>query len=257
MSLLLQDKIFISTRPEGQSDELALLFSGAGATFIEMPVVKIQPRSLTDSEKKSFLQPEQYQWIVFTSPNGVRYFFENFEEISGNQKLPESIRIAVVGSKTEKVLQSYGYQASFVNPGSTGEDFALSFIQQLKTTGQKPAVLLALGNLARTVIEDQISNYAFCTRINLYETVSHNTRDEEIMQQIANDKYEMILFTSPSGIENFLKLAVNIKQEKIRMACIGETTAGAALKNNIAPLVVAKNSTAKGLFESVVNYYQK
>ena len=81
--------------------------------------------------------------------------------------------------------------------------------------------------------------------------------DKETMQLILSDNYEMLLLTSPSGVRNFLKLAWEIQPEKIRMACIGEITSKAAIENNILPLVVAKNSTIEGLFESVLNYYKK
>lgn len=256
MSLLLHDKIFISTRPEGQSGELAQLFSNAGATVVEMPLVKIQPTQLTEFEIKCFKDLHHFNWLIFTSTNGVRYFFENLIEIQGHQKLPDSLQLAVIGFKTEQVLNGFGYKASFTNPGSTGEDFAGAFSQLLKSENQKSPVLLALGNLARTVIQDQISEVALCTRINLYQTESPESLDEKVMQLILNDNYEMLIFTSPSGVKNFLKLAVKIQPEKIRMACIGETTSKTALENNIIPKVVAKNSSAAGLFESILNCYK-
>jgi uroporphyrinogen-III synthase len=256
MSLLLHDKIFISTRPEGQSGELEQLFSNAGATVVEMPLIKIQPAPLTDEEKKCFKQLHHFNWLIFTSPNGIHYFFENLKEIQGNQHLPESLQMAVIGNKTEQVLNGFGYKASFINPGSTGEDFAGAFIQLIKRENQKPTVLLALGNLARTVIQDQISEIALCTRINTYKTEFPETRNEKVMQLILNDNYEMIIFTSPSGVKNFLKLAGKIQPEKIRIACIGETTSKTAFENNIIPKVVAENSSASGLFDSILNYYK-
>lgn len=256
MSLLLQDKIFISTRPEGQSGELEQLFSSAGAKVVEMPLVKIQPTLLNELELKYFKELHYFNWLIFTSTNGVRYFFENLKEIQGNHKLPESLQLAVIGIKTEQVLNSYGYKVSFINPGSTGEDFAHAFRQELKRENQKPSVLLALGNLARTVIQDQLSEVAVCTRVNLYKTELPETLDENVMQLILNDNYEMLIFTSPSGVKNFLNLAGKIQPQKIRMACIGETTSKTAFENNIIPKVVAKNSSAEGLFESILNHYK-
>ncbi len=256
MSGLLQDKIFISTRPEGQSDELAQLFTEAGATLLEMPLIKIQPIRLTEKEAKCIQNLVNFDWLIFTSPNGVTCFFDNLIEISGNHNLPESVQMAVIGNKTEKVLISYGHTASFKNPGSTGEDFAEAFIQQLKNTNHKPKILLALGNLARTVIQDKLNEFADCTRINLYETNPAGNPDEKLLSLILNDKYEMILFTSPSGLNGFLNLSGNLQPEKLRIACIGETTSKTAIENNITPKVVAEKSSAAGLFESIVNYYK-
>lgn len=256
MGDILQDKIFISTRPEGQSGELAQLFTKAGATVIEMPLVKIQPARLSEIEKKYLEQLHHFQWLILTSTNGVRCFFDNLQEIQGNQILPESLQLAVIGNKTEQVLNSFGCKSAFTNPGSTGEDFAESFIQKIQTENTKPNVLLALGNIARNVIQDQLNEFAICTRLNLYETKSPKSLDKKTMQLILSDKYEMLLFTSPSGVKNFLKLSGDIQPEKIRTACIGETTSKAATENNISPFVVAKNSTVVGLFESVLNYYK-
>lgn len=256
MSGLLQDKIFISTRPEGQSEELAQLFLNAGANLLELPLIKIQRTQLREEEKKCILQVNDFHWLVFTSPNGVRYFFENLQELQGSQKLLATIQIAVIGNKTEKVLKSFGYQPSFVNPGSTGEEFAAAFSSLLKSKKHKQKVLLALGKIAREVIQNEINEIAKCSRINLYETLPVETLDEKMWKLISEDKYEMLLFTSPSGINNFVKIAGSINLKNTRMACIGETTAKAAIENNITPKVVAQISTAAGLFESVINYFK-
>jgi uroporphyrinogen-III synthase len=65
----------------------------------------------------------------------------------------------------------------------------------------------------------------------------------------------MVIFTSPSGIQNFLKIWPKSGGQTIRMACIGPTTANAAVKNGFQPLVVAQNSSATGIFESILNFY--
>jgi uroporphyrinogen-III synthase len=65
----------------------------------------------------------------------------------------------------------------------------------------------------------------------------------------------MLIFTSPSGIQNFLKLFSELKIQKIRMACIGDTTANAAREKGFHPLVVAQNSSSAGISESILNYY--
>ena len=64
MSLFLQDKVFISTRPKGQSDELARLFSNAGATLIEMPLIKIQSARLGENEKAYFTNLQQFDCSI-------------------------------------------------------------------------------------------------------------------------------------------------------------------------------------------------
>lgn len=257
MERQLKDKIFISTRPTNKSDELLGLFENAGATLLEMPMIKILPAELTNQELSILNELESFEWLIFTSPNGVQSFFHLLSNVVGNKKLPQSLKIAVVGDKTEHVLNEFDYQASFKNPGSTGEDFADFFFEELKQNSSKPNVLLAFGNLARQVIQNKLSELANCTRVNVYRTTNTATIDKKLIRQIEENKYALLIFTSPSGIKNFIRLKKNIQTENLRIARIGETTAKEAIQNNITPLVIAKNSTALDLFKSISDYYKK
>jgi uroporphyrinogen-III synthase len=75
--------------------------------------------------------------MILTSSNGVRYFFEILQEVTGNQKLPQNLQIAVIGEKTQKTLAEFGYSAAFVNPGSTAEDFVEPFARQISILKNK------------------------------------------------------------------------------------------------------------------------
>jgi uroporphyrinogen-III synthase len=252
----LKNKLFISTRPAGRSDEMKNLFESAGAELLEMPLIKIKPISISVEEINLLEKIEQFDWLIMTSANGVQFFFETFNKISEKQKLSAHLKIAVIGNKTQKKLEEYGYSPDFVNPGNTAEDFSEAFLKYLQKEKNQPEILLALGKLARTVIQDALTDIATCTRIDFYTTVLPDTVDQNIMNQIKEDRYEMLIFTSPSGIKNFLKISGLQTPEKLRVACIGEITARTAKENNIGPLVVAEKATAKGLVDSIMNYYK-
>ena len=254
MKTPLKNKLFISTRPKGQSNELNHLLKNAGAETIDMPLIEIKTAVLTNHESILFNEMEKFQWLIFTSPNGVRNFFEILNE-KKIPILPITIQIAVIGKKTENVLASFGYSPAFVNPGNTGEDFVKAFIQKIKNISNQPRILLALGNLARTIIQDELSDYADCTRVNVYETAIPDSLEKKTVQRIKDNRYEMLIFTSPSAIQNFMTLINNIPDENIRLACIGETTAREARKQGIQPLVVAEDASAKGIVDSIIQYY--
>ena len=198
---------------------------------------------------------DRFDWLILTSANGVHYFFENFINISTNKKLPDQLKIGVIGNKTQRKLEEYGYSPNFINPGNTAEDFSEAFLKHLQKEKLQPKILLALGKLARTVIQDELKNIANCTRIDFYTTVIPESIDPNILKRIEEDRYEMLIFTSPSGIKNFLKISGVKQPEKLRIACIGETTAGTANENGIDPLVIAEDASAKGLTNSIINYY--
>jgi uroporphyrinogen-III synthase len=255
MKLPLQNKLFISTRPAGTSGELSRLLHEAGASLLEFPLIEIKPASLSSEEKQLFSRLEQFQWMIFTSPNGVRYFFEILQEVTGTQKLPESMQIAVIGDKTSKTLKKYGYNPTFVNPGSTAEDFAEPFARHIAAEKLKPKVVLPLGNLARTVIQDHLKKLADCTRIDIYQTEMPEKVNKIIAEKIETNLYDMLIFTSPSGIYHFTELFPKLNKKNIRMACIGDITAGAARQKGFEPLAVAQSSSPEGIVESILNYY--
>jgi uroporphyrinogen-III synthase len=91
--------------------------------------------------------------------------------------------------------------------------------------------------------------------VNVYETVFPDWMDEKIVQRIRNNHYEMLIFTSPSAIQNFMKRVNNIPAENLRAACIGEITASEARKQGLQPLVVSKDASAQGIVDSIIQYY--
>jgi uroporphyrinogen-III synthase len=208
---ILKNKIFISTRPLGKSAELECQLKAHGAILLEMPMIEIVPNSLTEEEEKLLLDVSRFQWIVFTSANGIAHFFKLLKKLTGSFALSKKIRIAVIGEKSAFELQHYNQTAHYINRGSTSEEFSFE-LEQILGDG-KPNVLLPLGNLAGDVIENKLKPIAHVTRIHVYRTEMPESVSKETLNLILNDKYEMIIFTSPSGFTNFHSLA------KDRMDC--------------------------------------
>jgi uroporphyrinogen-III synthase len=255
MGKLLENKVFISTRPPGQSAELESLLAEESAVLINMPTIDVRPLPL-DEEIVGYLRNlEIFNWIVFTSPNGLRYFFSALFELQNHYSLPEHLKIAVVGKKTAAQLECYGTSASFINLGNTAEDFSADFIHRVSIGEQ---VLFPIGNLARSVIEDQISKKALCTRILLYETVLPETLNESALQLVIDNQYDMIVLTSPSSCNNLLHLlAGRIDPTGLRLVCIGQTTSAEVIRNGIEPLITAGTANSQGIYSAIINYFQK
>ena len=253
MCAVLQNKLFISTRPQGQSDELKRLLEAEGSQLVELPLIRIKPLELSKGDTLILDTLNRFDWLILTSPNGVRSFFDSLKE-KGIDTLPAGIQIGVIGKKTQKVLSTFGYEPAFVNPGNTAEEFVAAFIPQIRNSSEKPYILLALGNLARTVIQDELKEHATCTRINVYETVMPDSADEKTLQLIRENRYEMLIFTSPSTIQNFMQLQLNIPAEDLRIACIGEITAREAKNQGILPTVVAEDASAQGIVDAIIHY---
>jgi uroporphyrinogen-III synthase len=248
----LQNKVFISTRPKGKSKDLKRWFTEEGATLLEFPMIEIQPVPLSAKMKDILNELAQFDWLVFTSPNGIHCFFEQLKNVRGDYSLPERIKIATVGKKTAAKLASYGHSAYFINHGQTGDEFSEELYQQV-TDGQQ--VLLPVGNLARHLIEEKLSGKANVTRLEIYHTVMPEVINSDILRSIEADDYELMIFTSPSGIDNFMQLIEIPKASALRIACIGFTTAKAAETHGIKPVVVASMSNSEGLMTAIAGHY--
>jgi len=255
MGKILENKVFISTRPADQSAELENLLSKESATLISMPTIEVKPLPLGEFAWQHLKNLDSFNWVVFTSPNGLRYFFARLFELQNHYSLPEHLKIAVVGKKTAASLECYGTSASFINLGNTAEDFVADFFHRVNL-GER--VLFPIGNLARTVIEEKISKKAECTRILFYETVLPEVINNDALQLILNDQYDMIVLTSPSSCNNLLQLVSGkIDPTKLRLVCIGQTTSAEVIRNEIEPLITAGTANSQGIYSAILNHFQK
>ncbi len=255
MSKLLENKVFISTRPAGQSAELESLLSDESAKLISMPTIEIRPLPLDEFSWLQLKNLESFNWIVFTSPNGLRFFFDRLFDLQNHYGLPEQLKIGVVGKKTAAHLECYGTSAEFINLGNTAEEFAADFINRV-ATGER--VLFPIGNLARSVIEDRISKKAVCTRVLFYETVMPSEISDEAISLIISNQYDMIILTSPSGCSNLLHLVSGkMDTATLRLVCIGQTTAAEVIRSGLEPLITAGMANSQGITSAIINYFQK
>ena len=93
-------------------------------------------------------------------------------------------------------------------------------------------------------------------RINVYQIVKPNQADPEIIELIKNDKYDLIVFTSPSTFHNFCSFYELDQIRKLKMASIGRTTTKAINDEGFETVLTATKSNAEGLRDAIIEYYQ-
>ncbi|NBC81872.1 MAG: hypothetical protein GVY19_00680 [Bacteroidetes bacterium] len=256
MNKVLENKIFISTRPPGRTDELAGYINEMGGRVLEMPMIEIQQRKIDHSVKNKIFPLSHYQWIIFTSPNGIRYFFHLLKEEFGQVQLPRSLKLATIGKHTAKQLEAYNLKADFINSGNTSNDFANALEKEFGNAN--PRVLWPTGNLSRSVLKDNLKHKADIEVVYVYNTVKPEAVDQTILDQVMNDQYDLIIFTSPSGFDNLKNLIDDESvTNKLRIASIGHTTTTAIEQQGVIPVVTARMSDAKGIADSICEYYIK
>ncbi|MCY1719805.1 hydroxymethylbilane synthase [Prolixibacteraceae bacterium Z1-6] len=254
VELPLQDKIIISTRPADANDDLPQLLKNAGSKVVSLPMIQIEPASLTSVEIDKLKNLDQFNWVIFTSKNGVASFFKQLIEINGNTTLPASLKIVVIGEKTAAELDYYGYAPHLAGEKNTSLNLINDLIDKYNPQGQN--FLLVLGNLADNSIENRLSQTNVVSRINVYNTVKPAKADQKILDLVANDNYDLIIFTSPSTFNNFCYFYGTANISRLKIASIGTTTTSAIKATGVSPLITANKSNAGGLYTSIINYYQ-
>lgn len=253
--LLLKDKVIISTRATESGDTLPDLLKAQGANVLSLPMIETIPSKLDEKMIQALSDLVIYDWIFFTSKNGVANFFKHLIDVKGNTELPKSIKIAVIGYKTALELDYYGYAPNLISEGNTSEDFLNQFYEVYKPKNLK--ILLSLGNLADNILSNRLSVQNKVYRINVYDIIKPEQADPEIIDLIKNDLYDLIIFTSPSTFCHFCSFYDMGHIGKLKMASIGSTTTKAINEAGFEPALTAKKSNVEGLRDEIIEYYRR
>ncbi|MEI7526108.1 MAG: hydroxymethylbilane synthase, partial [Mariniphaga sp.] len=252
--LTLKDKVIISTRALEASDTLPEIIRSSGAKLLSLPMIEIIPSPLDTQMTEDLNNLDSFDWIFFTSKNGVVNFFKQLIDLKGNTTLPKTLKIAVIGLKTGLELEYYGYAPTFISEENTAEEFLNRFEAKYKPANLK--ILLSLGNLADNTLENSFSIRNITRRINVYQTVKPTQADQAILDQIKNDAYDLIVFTSPSTFNNFCTFIEPSLLGRLKIASIGSVTTKAIQKAGFEPLFTARKSNAEGIRDAINEFYQ-
>jgi len=248
---MLKEKVIISTQPEGYKDHIGHALKTHGASVLHMPLIEIAPIPVSKKKLLDLSLKNNYQWLVFTSKNGVNHLFNQLKLDANTKLLP--FKTAVFGKRTDKALKEKGFTPDLVNLQDTSADLLTDLYPKLKTNDK---VLLVLGNLASGLLEKSLESKVRVERLNVYRTLYKKSINNEILNTIKQDNYDLILFSSPSGFNSFKYHTKNlINLCKLRIACIGPTTEGVILAEGLKPLVVAKPSGKEGLIKEIESYF--
>lgn len=253
--LPLYGKVFISTRAVETGDTLPDLLSAQGATLLSLPMIEIHPSTLKPEDVERIKHLNEYNWLFFTSRNGVAHFFKQLIDLTGSSELPASLNVAVVGTKTASELEYYGYSPTFTGKEHGSAELVAEFILAHQPKNQK--ILLALGNLADNTLKSRLGPDNRVDRVDVYETCQPKSADPMVIKQIADGTYDLILFTSPSTFNHFVSFVDTSLLGNLKIGSIGTTTSKAILEAGYEPLMTAKMSNTDGLTAAILQYYQQ
>ncbi|MFD0962316.1 uroporphyrinogen-III C-methyltransferase [Paenibacillus chungangensis] len=250
------------TRARAQASALAELIEEMGGEPCEFPVIETRLPQEPEAVKalRSHLEDaESYHWIIFTSVNGVEYFFRWLKEFHLDIRRFHKARIAAVGPKTASALHERGLFVEELPEQYVAEGL-LDQLEPVMRPGEK--ALLARGDLAREVLPRELAARGIeAVEANVYETVIADTKDSMVMEWLREKAIHMITFTSSSTVGNLLEVLrrngcddpISLL-EGIPVASIGPITSQKVAEAGLALTVEANTYTIEGLLDAIASY---
>lgn len=242
----LAGKRVLVTRPAHQSGEFAQALQSRGAIPVLAPAIAMLPPDDPAAAQRAVNTVSENAWVVFTSANGVRAFFNILKERREDARIFGAAKIAAIGIKTSQALLERNVYADLVPQTYVAEDLADALIA---ASQPGDAILIYRAEEARDVLPDRLREADRDPRVvTAYKTVL--TDDPQFAEKVA--QCDVLTFTSASTVRGFAHnlhgqaAAARAAQGKL-VACIGPITAEEARKTGFEVAVVANEFTADGL----------
>ena len=246
-------KRIIVTRARAQASDLCEKLKDLGAEVIEFPVIKIVPPESYDALDNAIQNIENYDWIIFTSQNGVKHFLDRLYHLGKDVRSLYRAKICSIGPATSKELRNFGLIADYIPPKFVAEDL-LAHFPDIKE-GSK--ILLPRVKEAREIIVEELTRRGYSVDlVTAYETIMEKP-EEGLKKTLEKQPVDFITFTSSSTVKNFVKIIeeLNINKgifNKTTVAAIGPITAKTAEEYGFKAEIIATQYTIEGLVEEIV-----
>ncbi|MDI6703899.1 MAG: uroporphyrinogen-III C-methyltransferase [bacterium] len=246
-------KGILVTRDKEGISELSNLLRSYGAQVFETPLIKILPPENFDGLDLSIDKLSEYNWIVFTSKNGVRYFLDRLRCKNRDIRELKGIRIACIGKKTSEEIERLGLIVD-CQPKRYETD---ALIESLKVWNLKGTrILLPRADKARGLLSAELKKEgAEVTEVIAYRIVKEESVDE-VKRCFKDRKIDVITFTSSTAVQNFYEIFrdkdINRLLKGVKVACIGPVTSKTAEDLGIDVHITPTEYTISGLVKAIL-----
>lgn len=249
----LSGKRIVVTRTRKQAGALSSRLRDLGAEVIELPTIRIEPPQDLRAFAELVQDSHSYDWLIFTSPNGVSAFFEMFYKLYDDARDLGGARIAAIGPATAARVREFHLKVDL----QPDEYVAEGVVRAFKKEGdiENLRILIARAEEARDLLTKELSAMGAIVDVAIaYRTVAETDDRTEARTRLAEQGADMITFTSSSTVENFLALGLPWPAG-LQVASIGPITSKTARARGLAVAVEATRYDVPGLVDAISRYY--
>ncbi len=251
---LFQKRIVV-TRTRKQAGALTSQLRALGADVMELPTIRIEPPTDLREFAELVQDAHAYDWILFTSPNGVDAFFEMFFKLYDDTREVGAAKIAAIGPATAQRVRDFHLHVDL----QPGEFVAEAVVKEFQKQGgvENLRILLARAEKARDVLPKELSRLgAIVDEAFAYRTVPETRDVTGARRRFLDQGADLITFTSSSTVENFLGLGLPWPKG-MQVASIGPITSKTARDNGLKVDIEARDHDIAGLVEAIRKYFEK
>jgi len=252
-------KTVVVTRAREQASDFRLLLEEQGAQCLEFPTIEVIPPANWGPVDQAIQNLDHYDWVIFTSINGVRFFFQRLQEKGEDVRALHGIKVGAIGPKTAAGLEERGLRLDFI-PAEYRAEAVIDGLGADEVRGKR--FLLPRAAKAREILPEKIEEMGGrIDVVTVYETIRPTGKREEVRDLLKKGVISCITFTSSSTVQNFAEMFpeddLPSLVENASVACIGPITAQTAREHGLEVKIMPGEYTIEALTAEVVEYFNR
>jgi len=253
----LMGRSIVVTRAREQASELVKRLSDLGAECLECPTIKVAPPDDLKPLDKAIENLSTYDWLIFTSVNGVNFFFNRLFVNNKDVRALSNVHTAVIGPATAKRLFDFGLQSDIVPESYRAESIIKAFAGK-DINGKK--MLLPRAKEARPILPLELTRMgAVVDEVTAYCTRAVQDNVDLMLTRLKEKTIDLITFTSSSTVKNFHALLppedLESLMQGVTVASIGPITGDTARDLGFDVHIIAESFTIPGLCQAIRQHY--
>ena len=249
----LSGRRIVVTRARAQASDFAAALEALGAEVVQFPTIRIIPPADEAPLLAAAGQAASYDWIVFTSVNGVERFWYALAQQGCDARALGGVKVCAIGPATAAELGRRGITADVVPGEFVAEAAVLALDAADDLAGRR--ILLPRADVARAVLPEQLrARGAEVVEVAAYTTVQDGTDAERVRGLLQRGEVDAVTFTASSTVRNFVEM-VGADVGRAKVASIGPVTSGTAREAGLAVDLEAAEYTIPGLVQALRDFY--
>ncbi len=249
----------VVTRTREQASQLGEALADLGADVLTLPTIRIVPPTDRKDFAAAVVDSPHYDWLIFSSPNGVKRFFEAFFAVYEDIRELGGARLAAVGAATAAELKKYGLMVDVMPRKAVAEELIAEFDRKADEFGgvANVTMLWVHSEKGRDVIyKELMKRQAIVDECIAYNTVPETEDPTGARARLETDGADWLTFASSSAVHNFMDMGIALPPG-CRVASIGPVTTATLAEYGLTPDAEAKKHDIPGLVQAILKAEKK